>query len=93
MPDAHDRCRRSDRTPTLKLGRCDTRALNDLDVDGCTIADRLARIAAHANTRDQLVRRVLRLWRDLDERGSFTPAERGAIRRCVAKVDLAKLFR
>jgi hypothetical protein len=91
VPDAHDRFRGSDLSPTVVLGRCDTRAGNDLDVDNCTHTDRVAAIAAGTKSRDAFVRRIARLWHDLNEHQFFTPAERKAIRRCAAKVGLARL--
>lgn len=92
VPNRHDRCRRSDLAATVRLGWCDTRARNDLDVDGCTIADRIARITRYAKTEDQFVRRITRLWRDLTEEEFLTPVERRAFRRCASKVKVSEIL-
>jgi hypothetical protein len=93
VADALDRCRESDLRPTIVLGRCDSRAGNDLDVDGCTITDRVAAIAAGAGTREQFVRQVVKLWHGLRDRQSLTRAEGKAIYRCAIQVGIAKLYR
>jgi hypothetical protein len=41
VPDGADSCIGSDTRPTVILGRCNSRAQNDLMVDGCTVSDRL----------------------------------------------------
>jgi hypothetical protein len=41
VPDGVDSCIGSDTRPTVILGRCNSRAQNDLMVDGCTVSDRL----------------------------------------------------
>jgi hypothetical protein len=41
VPDGTDTCIGSDTRPTVVLGRCDSRAGNDIMVDGCTVSDRL----------------------------------------------------
>ncbi|HEX6014187.1 MAG TPA: hypothetical protein VFY87_20795 [Geminicoccaceae bacterium] len=93
VPDTPDRCRGSDLRPTIILGRCDSRAGNDLDVDGCTTTDRAAQIAAGAGTREQFVRRIAKLWRDLHDGHFLTRAEGKAIYRCATQVGIARLLR
>ncbi len=41
VPDGTDACIGSDTRPTVILGSCDSRAGNDLMVDGCSVSDRL----------------------------------------------------
>lgn len=41
VPDGNDSCIGSDTRRTVVLGRCDSRAKNDLMVDGCSVSDRL----------------------------------------------------
>jgi hypothetical protein len=48
VPDAVDHCGDSEQSPTVVIDACDSGAGNDLDVDGCTIADQMAAIAAGA---------------------------------------------
>jgi hypothetical protein len=41
VPDGLDSCIGSDTRPTVIIGRCNSRAGNDLMVDGCSVSDRL----------------------------------------------------
>jgi hypothetical protein len=41
VPDGNDSCIGSDTRRTVVIGRCDSRAGNDLMVDGCSVSDRL----------------------------------------------------
>jgi hypothetical protein len=93
IPDALDRCRGSDLSERVVLGRCDSGAGNDLDVDGCTITDRVAAITAGASNRGQFVGRVVQLWHELHDREFLTRAEAKAIYRCAIQVGLARLVR
>ena len=93
VPDRHDRCRRSSLTETVVLGRCDSHAGNDLDVSGCTITDRIVKIAKHSHGRREFLERVRRLGGALYLDEFITRPERRAIQRCAAKVNLANLRR
>jgi hypothetical protein len=93
VPNAHDRCRHSALEDTIALGRCDSRAVNDLKVDGCTITDRIVRIAEHTDTRTQFLRQARKLTAQLHQSADITRAERRAIMQCVHKVNVAKLRR
>jgi hypothetical protein len=91
VPNAHDRCRHSILDDTVLLGRCDSRAANDLKVDGCTITDRIVRIAQRTDTRTQFLRQTRRLAAQLRQAEDITRVERRAIMQCVHKVNVAKL--
>lgn len=41
VPDGKDSCIGSNTAPTVILGRCDSRATNDVMTDGCSVSDRL----------------------------------------------------
>jgi len=93
VPDRYDRCRRSRLTETVVLGRCDSRAGNDLDVSGCTVTDRILKIARYSDTRSEFLHRVGVLGRELYQTHFITRAERRAIQRCAHKVNVANLRR
>jgi hypothetical protein len=75
----------------VTLSGCRSRARNDLDVDGCTIADRIAGIAALADDQRQFVVRVRRLLHRLRDADFITGAEQRAIRRCAEQAAHAAL--
>jgi hypothetical protein len=72
----------------LVIDACDSGAGNDLDVDGCTIADQIAKIAADAATHGQFVSGVAQLTNSLQQRGLITSSEKAAIQRCAAQADI-----
>jgi hypothetical protein len=88
LPDAVDQCEASDLSPTVVIDTCDSGALNDLDVDGCTIADRIAAVAADAANHGQFVSGVAQLTQQLQQQRAITSSERQALLRCAAKADL-----
>ena len=75
------------------LGRCDSHAGNDLDVNGCTITDRIVKIAVRSDTRGEFLQRVRKLGNALLAREFISQPERRSIQRCAAKVNLAYLRR
>jgi hypothetical protein len=75
IPNVVDRCRMLRRGATVTLARCDSPARNDLNADGCTIADRIAEIAAEADDHRQFVNRVRRLLIRLRDGDFITDAE------------------
>jgi hypothetical protein len=93
VPSPHDRCRRSVLDDTVVLGRCNSRATNDLDADGCTITDRIVRIAVRSDTRSEFLQRVRKVAGTLVLTDVITPRERRAIQRCAANANFAKLRR
>jgi hypothetical protein len=83
VPDEEDTCSEdSDRSPTVLVEACDTGVRNELDTDGCTIADRIAEIASSAKNHRQFVRQVTHLARQ----GFITANDENAIRQCLATI-------
>lgn len=93
VPSPHDRCRHSALDDTVVLGRCKSGAINDLDVDGCTITDRIVRIARYSDTRGEFLERVRKVAGALRLAKIITREERRAIQRCAASANFAKLRR
>lgn len=58
VPDSIDQCPNSDLRPTVMIGNCNSGVPAGLDVDGCTINDLIARIAASTNDHSEFVRRL-----------------------------------
>jgi hypothetical protein len=88
IPDAVDRCRKLRRSATVTLARCASRARNDLNADACTIADRIAEIAAEADDHRQFVNRVRRLLIRLRDGDFITDAEQQALKGCAAQASV-----
>lgn len=93
VPNGIDLCRQSELGRTVKLQRCETRALNDLDVDGCTITDRIVRIAKYSDTRTEFLERVRKVSGTLVLTDLLTRPERRAIQRCAASANFVRLRR
>ena len=88
VPDQVDQCGSSDQSSTVAIDACDSGVENDLHVDGCTIADRIAEIAAGVANHGQFVRGVVRLTNSLRRQGVITRQERQALLRCAVQADL-----
>jgi hypothetical protein len=87
VPDQADQCGSSDRSSTVAIDACDTGVENDLDVDGCTLADRIAEIAAAAANHGQFVRGIAQLTTQLQQQGFITRDEKQALLRCAVQAD------
>lgn len=76
IADDSDRCPDSIVTPSVIVGTCDSNAPNDVDADGCTLADKVQACLAGARNHGQFVSCVAHLTQD------------ARIRRCAAKSSL-----
>ena len=88
VPDAADRCRGSNLNPTVLVDGRDTGAPNHLDADGCTLGDRIAKLASGAAGHRRFVRDVAHLTRDLRQQNLLTRDERRAILQAAGKADI-----
>lgn len=88
VPDALDTCAASDLRPTVVIDGRETGAPNHQDVDGCTLADRIAQIAAGATRHSQFVRDVAELTRDYRRDNLLTRDERKAIIRAARQSNI-----
>ena len=86
--DSDDRCENSDLTPTVVVDGCDSGVANKVLAQGCSITDRIHKIAANSNNHGQFVRSVSRFLNRLKFRGVITGQEKGKIMRCVARSSL-----
>lgn len=88
VPDALDQCEASDLNPTVVIDECETDAPNHLDVDGCTLSDLIAQVAAGAKSQKKFINGVVHLTKDLRRQNLLTRDEKQAIRDCAAKASL-----
>jgi hypothetical protein len=58
VPDSIDQCPKSDLRRTVMIGNCNSGVPAGLDVDGCTINDRIREIAASTKNHSEFVRRL-----------------------------------
>jgi hypothetical protein len=58
--------------PRAGLAACEADLPNALDLDGCTVADQIARVANIATTHGQWVRGVTQLTQQLRRQGLIT---------------------
>jgi hypothetical protein len=88
VPDVADQCEASDLSSTVMIDACDAGVENDLDVDGCMLADRIAEIAAAAANHGQFVRGIAQLTTQLQQQGFITRDEKRALLRCAVQADI-----
>jgi hypothetical protein len=88
VPDAVGQCGGSDLSPTVGLEACEVELPNTLDVDGCTVADQVASLAADATMQGQFVSGIARLTQHLGQQGLISASERQASLRCAAQAGL-----
>ena len=88
VPDSQDLCPNSDLNPTVVIDGCDSGVANQLDADGCTLADLIQEIAAGAANHGQFVSGVAQLANDLKKAGIITGQEKGALQSCAAQANL-----
>jgi hypothetical protein len=85
IPDTEDACPMSDRRPGVIIHACDSRVVNTLFSDGCTIADLITTCADMAKNHGQFVRCVAKVTTQLRDSGAISPQQRQGLRRCAAK--------
>ena len=73
---------------TVVIDGCHTRVDNVLDVDGCTIADRLDDCAATAKNHGHYVACVTKRAKSLKAHGLITGKDQGTLVSCAAKADM-----
>jgi hypothetical protein len=85
LPDAEDCEARSDFAATVVVGGCDSGVPNTFFLDGCTISDLVAHVAADAGNHGSFVSGVSFVTNDLKKKGVITGAQKGAIQSCAAR--------
>jgi hypothetical protein len=75
----------SDFLATVVIGGCDSGVPNTFFLDGCTISDLVAHVAADAPNHGQFVSGVSFVTNDLKKRGIITGAQKGAVQSCAAR--------
>jgi hypothetical protein len=83
--DACDDCPNSNTSATVKIGRCDSRAPNDVLPNGCTISDLIKACKDQSRNHGQFVRCVVHLVHQLRHDGYLTSREAAKIIKCAAK--------
>jgi hypothetical protein len=86
--DGQDACLASDLSLTVVIGACDTRVTNALFPTGCTISDRIADCAAGARNHGAFVSCVAKLTNELQQTGTITGQQKGAIQSCAARANI-----
>lgn len=81
IPDGKDSCIGSDTRPTVVLGRCNSRAGNDVMADGCTVSDRLDECADPRPAR--YLACITRKTQELRRNRVVTPLEEAGIVFCA----------
>lgn len=88
VPDDQDKCANSDLRSTVVIDRCSTDVPNALSKEGCTISDRIANCASDGSNHGQFVSCVGRLTNKLQNAGTITCKQKGAIQRCAARANV-----
>ena len=84
VPDGADRCIASDLRPTVVIGACNSGVTNDLQADGCTVSDVVARCSS-ARNHGQYVSCVAKATNALEASGVISDADHDKIQSCAAK--------
>lgn len=82
--DACDQCIASDLAMLLKMGRCQTDVVNQLFLDGCSMADGLASCCSTNSAHGGRVSCIARLTNTWSRRGVISSRQRRQIVRCAA---------
>ena len=88
IPDDSDACPNSDARLTVFVGTCNTMVPNRVFANGCTMADRIAEVAAQARNHGAFVSGVAHLTNDWKRQGIINGAQKGAIQSCAGKAKL-----
>jgi hypothetical protein len=88
IPNNVDACPNSDLRPTVFVGTCNTMVPNHLFANGCTMADRIADVAAQARNHGAFVSGVAHLTNGWKRQRIITGAQKGAIQSCAGKAKL-----
>ena len=83
VPDGADRCLASDIRPTVIIGACDSGVTNDVQPDGCSVSDVVARCSS-ARNRGQYASCVAQATNALEASGVISAVEHDKIQSCAA---------
>ena len=83
VPDGTDRCLASDIKATVVIGTCDSGVTNDVQADGCSVSDVIARCSTAGN-RGQYASCVARATAALQKAGVISDADHDKIQSCAA---------
>jgi hypothetical protein len=84
VPDGVDRCLASDIRATVIIGACDSGVTNDVQEDGCSVSDVVARCSG-ARNRGQYSSCVAKATNALESAGVISGAEHDKIQSCAAR--------
>jgi hypothetical protein len=84
VADGADRCLASDIRPTVIIGTCNSGAINDIQSDGCSVSDVVARCSGIRN-RGQYASCVARATNALEAAGVISGADQNKIQSCAAR--------
>ena len=84
VPDGADRCLASDIRPTVIIGACDSGVTNDVQADGCSVSDVVARCSAAGN-HGQYASCVAKATNALQTAGVISDADHDKIQSCAAR--------
>jgi hypothetical protein len=85
VADAEDCEPNSNLAATVVVDGCDSGVPNTFFLDGCTISDLVAHVAADARNHGAFVSGVSFVTNDLKKKGVIAGAQKGAIQSCAAK--------
>lgn len=85
VPDGADRCLASDIRPTVVIGTCDSGVTNDVQADGCSVSDVVARCSSAGN-QGQYASCVAKATNALQAAGVISDAEHDKIQSCAARL-------
>ncbi len=88
VADADDACPSSNIAATVAINGCETGVVNGIDVDGCSLSDRIASCGAGNPSRWAFVQCVTALCDSLVAHGELSSAERNAIVSCASAYGL-----
>jgi hypothetical protein len=88
VEDAEDCEPHSNFAATVVIGGCNSGVPNTFFLDGCTISDVVAHIAADARNHGAFVSGVSFFTNDLKKKGTITGAQKGAIQSCAARASI-----
>jgi hypothetical protein len=83
VPDGADRCLASDIRATVIIGACNSGVTNDVQADGCSVSDVVARCSGTRN-RGQYASCVAKATSALEASGVISDAEHDKIQSCAA---------
>ena len=88
VPDNQDNCPNSIVNPTVVIGGCDSKVLNAVSPNGCTLSDRIQHCVATEQNHGQFVSCVAHLTNELKRDGVITGQQEGTIQSCAAQANI-----